>query len=241
MFRDENFNTYLKDVKGDLPIHTLCRNQSTLTALKQLELGHWCCIGCVDKENSNKEIPLHCACQTHCDPDIINILTKVGSEVNARDINGRTPLHYACANLNTSVESLSILIKNGASVKLVDRLGKSPIHYLIKNKYHSEKMLELLLDNDADPFWEDSNGIAAIDLANESEFLIIKNYSKKFLKVSKSKVCIVCKSKECGLEKGIIICKKCNDIVETAVENIKPQSDIYYYQALSVLLIRRIH
>lgn len=50
-------------------------------------------------------------------------------DINAQDSFGRTPLHYACANLMS--ELLSFLISRDADVNLRDHKGCTPLHLLV--------------------------------------------------------------------------------------------------------------
>jgi len=47
------------------------------------------------------------------------------------DMDGWTPLHYACDN--RQVSSVQILLKMGANVNAVDESGYTPLHLVCKN------------------------------------------------------------------------------------------------------------
>ena len=50
-----------------------------------------------------------------------------GCQVNARDKQGRTPLHYAAAT--AQYQSVVSLVANGASLTVTDSLNRTPLHY----------------------------------------------------------------------------------------------------------------
>lgn len=79
---------------------------------------------------------------------IVKILLQNRTAIlDARDLEGRTPLHWACFG---SFESTArILLDHGAKVT-PDSLGRTPLHDAVYKG--SEPLVRLLLDNGADPF-----------------------------------------------------------------------------------------
>ncbi|CEM07957.1 unnamed protein product [Vitrella brassicaformis CCMP3155] len=58
--------------------------------------------------------------------DITKLLLAKGADVNARDLYGRTPLHYACEDGQSNV--VPLLLRNGADPHIQDTVGrKSPL------------------------------------------------------------------------------------------------------------------
>lgn len=76
---------------------------------------------------------------------IVELLIKLGEDVNAVNNKGKTVLHYA--SRNDQPEIVSLLLENGASVNVVDKLGRTPLYFAVSRD--SEKPVELLVKNKA--------------------------------------------------------------------------------------------
>ena len=66
-------------------------------------------------------------------------LLALGCEVNAKDKNGRTALHYAC--LHRNIEAIKALIEKGASFVITDNNGITPFSMLFNNFEDVESLL----------------------------------------------------------------------------------------------------
>ena len=87
----------------------------------------------------------------------IQILLDAGSEVNARNIYGATPLHHA------QHEEAAILIGHGADVNAASKKGWTPLHSAAF--FGRVKTVELLLKNKAAYSVKNSDGKSPLDLA----------------------------------------------------------------------------
>lgn len=100
--------------------------------------------------------PLHWAVSGHVSSDhSLTDLIKSGVSVQARDVNGSTPLHIAAANAWLS-DPLSVLIQAGAEVNASDKMGSTPLHYAAT--FASADSVEVLISAGAEIDARDRNG-----------------------------------------------------------------------------------
>jgi hypothetical protein len=93
-------------------------------------------------------LPIHTAAFQENDPAMIEVLLSLGSDVNARDELGKTPLHIASQQGN--VENAVALISNGASIDALDDERFSPL--LTACSFaddRTEQMVDLLIRHGA--------------------------------------------------------------------------------------------
>ena len=51
----------------------------------------------------------------------------LGCEINSRDNQGRTPLHYSAAT--AQYQCVLSVVANGSSLTVTDKLNRTPLHY----------------------------------------------------------------------------------------------------------------
>lgn len=105
----------------------------------------------------------------------LNQIISVGCDLDIKDQNGFSALHYA--SQNQLIEIVKTLLDNGAMVDIKDSDGNTP---LCKAIYYSEgkgEVIKELLSHGANKNQKNNHGVSPLDLAN-----MIANYDvKKFL------------------------------------------------------------
>ena len=86
------------------------------------------------------KLPLYWASKDNDNVEIAKLLIKNKTDMNERDKNGKTALHYV-----NSVEMAKLLIENGADVNTRDEDGKTPLHYV-----NNVEIAKLLIENGAE-------------------------------------------------------------------------------------------
>ena len=105
--------------------------------------------GTVDKQ---KRIATHYAADTN--REILEFLLSLGSNINAKDSKGFTPLHVAVGKNN--YECAKVLIEKGADINAKSSYGFTPLRIAAQNKYFS--ITELLISKGADIDIPDNSG-----------------------------------------------------------------------------------
>jgi ankyrin repeat protein len=95
----------------------------------------------------------------------IEMLLKLGADVNSAGKDGETPLHDAC--LKGHFETARLLLDRGAKIEARDERGATPLHDAALGG--STKLIELLLERKADIRAHDSAGLTALDYAVKIE------------------------------------------------------------------------
>eukprot|EP00744_Colponema_vietnamica_P012869 GILI01018051.1.p1 GENE.GILI01018051.1~~GILI01018051.1.p1 ORF type:complete len:454 (-),score=67.51 GILI01018051.1:143-1504(-) len=124
---------------GDTPLHHAAALGYLQLAERLLEKG-------ADLTIANKKgwTPVHIARNSN----ITSLLVEYGSDMNAADPEGRTPLIYQCVNGSAKVESIQALIASGCDVTAATTDGNTVLHY----KHLGVAKARAMLDEGADPF-----------------------------------------------------------------------------------------
>lgn len=81
--------------------------------------------------------------------------------INARNADGRTPLHEAA--LEGQMEIVEFLLSRKAEMNLQDKKGQTPLHLAAKEGFM--KVIKLLIDNKAELNIKDDNGKTPLAIA----------------------------------------------------------------------------
>lgn len=100
--------------------------------------------------------------------DIIKItkLLKQKADVNIKDNNNNTPLHFVSSNYlynNANIKIAKLLLDNEADVNCKNINGDTPLHIAVTFK--NTEGIKLLLENDADIYCKNNNGNTPLHLA----------------------------------------------------------------------------
>jgi ankyrin repeat protein len=71
-------------------------------------------------------------------------LLKKGADLEAKDLNGQTPLFYAVGN----IEAVKLLLEKGANPESKDRYGRTPLSRAVAHGY--KEVVKLLMDIHSD-------------------------------------------------------------------------------------------
>jgi ankyrin len=103
-------------------------------------------------------------------PKVREVLLKNGADVNMKDANGYTPLHYAAGNWRG--EALAWLLDNGADPNAKTTYGSTALHRAMppSGVFMAEGcawLVKMLLDHKADPNVSDKSGETPLHVAAE--------------------------------------------------------------------------
>ena len=93
-------------------------------------------------------------------------IIKNGADLNAQDINGWTPLHFAAQEGDFDVAKA--LVKKGANINIRDTNGNTPLWVATMNANDGSNIIDLLLSNGANPNETNDHGVSPIEISPES-------------------------------------------------------------------------
>lgn len=148
--------------------------QGDLAALKKLVAANPKCIN--EKAPDSQWTPLHCAmlAVSWTQPDlqrslaVVNFLISKGANLNAKDKNGDTALHFAINVRKTTVARL--LISHGAKVNVVNNRGESVLHRSAATVPASadRDLTELIISKGGKVNAKDNDGLTPLARARQS-------------------------------------------------------------------------
>lgn len=157
LLRNTECDINLSDETGKSILHIACE-RNDISMLRNL-LRKDCAINAQD---GHARTPMHIAMSANY-TDIFTLLVNK-SDLNAKYMNGWTPLHIACREQRLS--AVNILLQAACDVNIQDNTGKTPLHIAAGEKDTSivEKLLELKCNVNLC----DKNGQTALAYAREN-------------------------------------------------------------------------
>ena len=105
---------------------------------------------------------------------IVQLLVENEADLNDKDINGKTPLHFASEIYDRDIQRL--LLRKGADVNACDDNGVTALHLASKNG--NKCLVQLLIDKGADVSAQDKDGNTPLSLASGRDIIkILSNNS----------------------------------------------------------------
>lgn len=139
--------------------------------------------------NSNqsyyKEIPLHRVCaRIRPNMSVVKLILENGSEVNAENITGKTPIFYC--NFSFSVDLLNLLLNYDADIKHTDKCNNTILHddYVMCGDFDDfEEYLKVILSLGLDINSKNNSGQTPLNLCKNKkiESILIEYGAKRSL------------------------------------------------------------
>ena len=111
----------------------------------------------------------------------INKLLKKGSDVNCKDDNGWTPLHFASQEFNEEI--IELLLNNGADPNAQDINGNTPLSTALFNCKGAEtKIFDLFKNKGGNPEIKNNHGVSTLDTAEQVTNFDLKKHFPEYFK-----------------------------------------------------------
>ena len=115
------------------------------------------------KQNAGRETLMHAAAAGG-ETEILRMLIRRGIDCEARDLDGKTPLHSAYEHRRNSC--VEYLLDVGADFESADIFGETLLHKAVR--FHDPVMVKKLLGRGADPNRPDADGKTTLHKAAEN-------------------------------------------------------------------------
>ena len=79
-----------------------------------------------DANFGDNDTPLHLAASSNENPAVIGLLLEAGADLEAREVAGETPLHFAAGSANAV--AVEALLAAGANLEARGEEGRTPLH-----------------------------------------------------------------------------------------------------------------
>lgn len=158
---------------SDLDFITLVKNASLEKVLEALDRG-----ANPNAKNKNKTTALMYASQFNQDKRVIEALLDAKAELEARNHNGNTALHFAAMQNTPAV--IKLLIEKGADIEALNHDKKTPLDYARSNKSLNDTEIIDLLTPDSEKT-DDKKPVKKV-----SDVSPVDNINKRLLDVCKS-------------------------------------------------------
>ena len=115
-----------------------------------------------------KRSKLHYLCIDYPEGDRVRILKEIvesGEDVNLKDKNGWSPLHFAAQEGDSIIAKE--LIDLGADIAAAECNGNTPLWVATMNSNSSNKLIHVLLEAGADPDKENNHGVSPMEISPE--------------------------------------------------------------------------